>query len=85
MSAQPKFTGVLETLGVRDFEILGGWDVGIKSNEGKDPPVLISVFNASPHVIGDPSGVQDFKTLEDWGVVSLISLKDRRPEPHGEI
>jgi hypothetical protein len=61
-------------LGVWDFKILGGWNVGAKSVEGSDPPVPVSVYNVSPRVSGDPSGVGTSDS-EVWSVVSRISLR----------
>ena len=55
---------MVEYPGLREFEssgILGGWNVGVNSVEGSDSPVSASVFNASPCVSVDPSGVWEFR------------------------
>jgi hypothetical protein len=54
MNARSKVGGVLETSGVFDFGILGGWNIGDKSTKGIDPPIHVSLYNASPCASRDP-------------------------------
>jgi hypothetical protein len=64
--------GIPRALGVqkfREFGMLGCWDVGVNLAKGPDPLVSASAFNVLPRVSVDPSGVQEFKTLEVWSVV----------------